>query len=290
MVSRPWEGKHVWIWVLSQAGPVSYLIRRARDLGLSGLLMKAWDGGTSGLFLEQLQQIIGPAHDAGLSIGVWGYSYGNNIPGEVRAMQKALDAGADWLVIDAEDEYESREGKHKALQLGLQVTRTLGTEVVLGYTTFALPQYHENFPYEEFSSFCSVCLPQVYWGAMNLPLEEAFAMCLRGLAKYKLPVAPVGQCHGPATPEEIIRFAELAKVNGFPGISYYDWQHASEAQLEAVGRALYARDGNRSQWGGAFPGRPGCPGGQDQSQPKGCLAMIRKYLERFKKDQCKFED
>ena len=138
MVSQPWEGKHVWIWVLSQAGPVNHLIRRAVDLGLSGILVKAWDGGTSGLFLEQLRQIIEPAHDAGLSIGAWGYSYGNNISGEVRAMEKALSAGADWLVIDAEDEYESREGKYKALQLGLQATRALGTGVVLGYTTCSL--------------------------------------------------------------------------------------------------------------------------------------------------------
>lgn len=289
MISQPWEGKHVWIWVLSQAGPVNHLIRRAVDLGLSGILVKAWDGGTSGLFLEQLRQIIEPAHDAGLSIGAWGYSYGNNISGEVRAMEKALSAGADWLVIDAEDEYESREGKYKALQLGLQATRALGTGVVLGYTTFALPQYHENFPYEEFSSFCSVCLPQVYWAMMDLSLEEALTMCLRGLAKYKLPLAPVGQCFGEAAPEEIIRFAGLAWAYGLKGISYYDWQHASEAQLQAIGRALYGRDGNHSSWSSASPGRQGAEG-QGQSQAKGYLARLHKFLKRFKQDPCCFED
>ncbi|HHT86034.1 MAG TPA: hypothetical protein GXZ88_09820 [Firmicutes bacterium] len=290
MVTKPWEGKHIWIWILSQVGPLDHMIRRAVDMGLSGLLVKAWDGGTSGLFLEQLQQVIEPAHHAGLAVGAWGYSYGNNISGEVKAMQKALDAGADWLVIDAEDEYENREGKHKALELGLQVTRAIGTDVVVGYTTFALPQYHENFPYTEFSSFCSVCLPQVYWGVMNIPLDEALSMCLRGLAKYGRPIAPVGQCYGEATPGEIFRFSELAWANGLKGISYYDWQHASEVQLEAVGRALYSRDGNYTDWGGGFRDRPGGHGAQDQEKPKGYLAMLRKFLERFKKEPCQFEN
>ncbi|MGI6620631.1 MAG: hypothetical protein ACOX35_04165 [Bacillota bacterium] len=288
MPTHPWEGKHIWIWMLSQAGPLEHLIRRAVNMGLSGLLVKAWDGGTSGLFLEQLQQLAGPAHDAGLVVGAWGYSYGNNISGEVKAMRKALDAGADWLVIDAEKEYESREGKHKALELGLQLTRAIGTDLPLGYTTFALPQYHENFPYAEFSSFCSVCLPQVYWGAMNIPLEEAFALCLRALDKYKLPLAPVGQCYGKVTPDEIVRFAELAWANGLRGISYYDWQHASEAQLEAVGRALYSRDGIPADSGGASGDRSGGDEPQDHGRSKGFMATLRRLLKRSKNEPCEF--
>ncbi len=290
MVPRPWDGKHVWIWILSQAGPPNHIVRRAVDMGLSGLLVKAWDGGTSGLFLDQLKQMIEPAHNAGLSIGAWGYSYGNNIVGEAKAMQKALDAGADWLIIDAEHEYESREGKSKALKLGLEVTRVIGTGVALGYSTFALPQYHDNFPYPEFSSFCSVCLPQVYWGLMSFSLDEAFAMCLRGLAKYKLPVAPVGQCYGTVSPGEIVRFSELARANNLQGISYYDWQHASEAQLDAVGRAVYGRDGNLAGWGSVFRGQPGDRANHEPGRARGYLTMLRKLLDRFKKeDKCELE-
>ncbi len=285
MNPNPWEGKHIWIWILTQAGPPDHIIRRAVNMGLSGLLVKAWDGGTSGLFLDQFKQIIQPARDAGLIIGAWGYSYGNNIAGEGKAMLKAVNAGADWLVIDAEHEYEGREGRNKALELGIEATRVIGNQVPLGYTTFALPQYHDTFPYREFSSFCSVCLPQVYWGLMNLSLDEVFAMCLRGLEKFKLPIAPVGQSYGEVTPGEIIRFSKLAKANNLEGISYYDWQHATEAQLDAVGKALYGRDGNLGDWGDASYGQS-----EDAAnQKKNPWKLIRKFLERFKKDRCDLE-
>ncbi|MGI6628651.1 MAG: hypothetical protein ACOX4K_09980 [Bacillota bacterium] len=242
MKLKPWNGKHMWIWMLNQTGPPVQIVSRSVDMGLSGLLVKAWDGGSSGLFLEQLMQIIKPAHDAGLFVGAWGYSYGNNIAGEVKAMEKASKAGADWLVIDAEDEYENHEGKNKALKLGIEVTRALGTSVYLGYSTFALPQYHDAFPYQEFSSYCSVCLPQVYWGLMSLSSEEALAMSLRGLEEFRLPVVPVGQSYGEVTPDEIIRFSRIAMANSLEGISYYNWQHATEAQLDAVSRAAYGKD------------------------------------------------
>lgn len=285
MDPNPWEGKHMWIWILTQAGPPDHIICRAVNMGLSGLLVKAWDGGTSGLFLDQFEQIAGPARNAGLTIGAWGYSYGNNISGEGKAMLKAINAGAHWLVIDAEHEYEGRDGKNKALQLGLEVTRVVGTQVPLGYTSFALPQYHDSFPYREFSSFCSVCLPQVYWGLINLPLDEVFATCLRGLEKYKLPIAPVGQSYGEVTPAEIIRFSKLAKANSLEGISYYDWQHATEAQLDAVGRAMYRSEGNQGDWGDAAQDQADGVANQDRSP----WIRIRKLLERFKKDRCDFE-
>lgn len=233
----------MWIWMLNQTAPPGQILRRSENMGLSGLLVKAWDGGSSGLFIEQLLQIIKPSHEAGLIVGAWGYSYGNNIAGEVKAMEKAYQAGADWFVIDAEDEYETREGKNKALKLGVEVTRAFGPEVPLGYTTFALPQYHESFPYQEFSSFCSVCLPQVYWGLMEMKPEEALAMSLRGLEEFKLPIAPVGQSYGEVTSDEIIRFSQLAMANGLEGISYYNWQHATEAQLNAVSRGAYRKNG-----------------------------------------------
>lgn len=280
--------------MLSQVGPPGHIVRRAVDLKLSGLLVKAWDGGTSGLFLDQLEQVLGPAHDAGLLVGAWGYSYGNNISGEVRAMQRALRAGADWLVIDAEDEYESREGGKRALSLGLELTRNLGPKVSLGYTTFALSQYHDTFPYAEFSSFCSVCLPQIYWGLMGFPLDEAFGMTLRGLAKHRLPVAPVGQCYGEVAPGEIIRFSELARVNDLPGISYYSWQHASESQLTAVGKAAYAKDSPFQGWVGFSQDEtegfddPETDEGSESAKTR--PSMLERFLGYFKKDtKCELE-
>lgn len=41
-----WKGKHFWIWEMSRCenGKVDVLVKRAVELGLSGLIVKAWDG------------------------------------------------------------------------------------------------------------------------------------------------------------------------------------------------------------------------------------------------------
>lgn len=100
---NPWEGKQLWIWELEQCGTPQDVVNKAAALGLTGLIVKGWDGGN---YWSQIEQIIQPAHDAGLLIGAWGYSYGTNVTGEVAAAKRCLDAGADWLIIDAEAEYE----------------------------------------------------------------------------------------------------------------------------------------------------------------------------------------
>ena len=286
-MKEPWHGKHMWIWMLNQTGPLEQILRRSKDMGLSGLLVKAWDGGTSGLFLEQFKQMAGPAKDMGLTVGAWGYSYGTNVTGEVKAMEKALEEGADWLVIDAEDEYETREGKNKALRLGLEITRDLQQKTVIGYTSFALPKYHETFPYQEFSSFCSVCLPQVYWSLMGFSPEEAISMSLRGLERYGLPVAPVGQSYGNASVDEITRFSNLSYAHGLDGISFYNWQHASEAQLEAVGRAGYRKNG--PWYGAGVRGQKDVIGkeGQEASSTKKTFGPWRRLKDLFgRKPNC----
>ncbi len=289
MTPKPWEGKHIWIWMLSQAGPLHSVIRRAVNMGLSGIMIKSWDGGTSGLFLDQLHKIVGPAHEAGLTVGAWGYSYGHNAVPEAKAMKKALDAGADWLIIDAEDEYENREGKTNALKLGIEVIRAMGTKTTLGYTTFALPQYHDAFPYSEFSSFCSVCLPQIYWGLMDFPLDEIFAMSMRGLSKYKVPIAPVGQCYGEVTAKQIIHFSHLARVNDLKGISYYSWQHASEAQLDAIEKALYAKQGNHLR-GSEFPVYPEHGEFEVSEKTRRYFSVFKKLLKFiYKDDECELK-
>lgn len=281
---QPWHGKHMWVWILDQVGPPEKVVEGAVTLGLSGILVKAWDGSTSGSFLRQFSSIVGPAHEVGLIVGAWGYSYGSNISGEVKATRSALDAGADWIVIDAEVEYEIPQGKERALALGRSLEKVLPRATVVGYTTFAIPDYHPAFPYKEFSSFCSVCLPQIYWGLMKMPLDRAFTLSLEGLSKYGVPVAPVGQCFGQVTADEIVRFASLSRDRGLPGISYYDWQHATRVQLEAVGSAPYGPYENVSSWARVSWNKAVRRAVLDGTDPKGPVTreMLAVVLDRLR--------
>lgn len=234
MGTAPWEGKQMWIWELDKVlgGSPPAIINAAKSMGLTGLLVKAWD---SVNYWSQFDRIAAPARAVGLTMGAWGYSYGNKIAGEITAMERAVTAGADWLVIDAEIEYESGAGNTMANTLFAAIAASSSlSSLKLGYSSFGIPSYHSSFPWSTFSARCHAALPQVYWGDFNMAPARALAKCLSECSSYGLPVAPVGQSYGPVMPEEITAFGAAAKTAGCSGISFWSWQHATDAMLTAI--------------------------------------------------------
>lgn len=236
-----WNGKHFWVWEMNkcEGGKAELLVKKAVELGLTGLLVKAWDGSR---FWPQFSRLVAPARSAGLIVAAWGYSYGNNIAGEIAAMSQAAAAGCDWLVIDAEKEYEGDDGKKKAVSLLNAVKSASFKDVVLGYTTFAFPSLHRRFPYEIFSSRCSVVLPQVYWKEFGMSPEQALQRCVEELQPYGLSIAPIGQAFGNVSPEEIRVFGRAARALGLLGISFWSWQHATDEMRQAIKGLSFADD------------------------------------------------
>ncbi|MCG9969788.1 hypothetical protein L9W92_17440 [Pelotomaculum terephthalicicum JT] len=231
----PWEGKHIWIWELEQCGAPQDVVNKAVAIGLAGLLVKGWDGSN---YWSQVESIVEKAHNAGLILGAWGYSYGAKPSGEAEAAQRCVAAGADWLVIDAEVEYEHYPSRAQAI---LKAFKSLG--VPLGYSSFGLPSYHSGFPWRMFSDACAVAIPQIYWDDFGMTVDSALSRSLADLNAYGLPVAPAGQLYGSVTNDSIARFADICQNAGLPGISYWSWQHAGEARLAAVGAAYMKKGG-----------------------------------------------
>lgn len=236
----------MWIWVLENGLTPEAAVNTSLYLGLTGIIVKAFDGSRTGLFMEQFKAIAPLAKKAGLVLGAWGYSYGRNIPGEVRAALEAIAEGADWLVIDAEGEYENPAGKEAAMELGKQLLRT-SQGVPVTYSTFALPEYHPNFPYAEFSQFTQACLPQIYWRLMSTSVESAVISSVKSLKQFG-EVAPVGQAFGNASPEEIAKFARLVKAMGLDSLSFWELSQASRDQLEAIARIPAGNYAEVSPW------------------------------------------
>ncbi|MDD4237500.1 MAG: hypothetical protein PHT62_02925, partial [Desulfotomaculaceae bacterium] len=236
----PWVGKQMWIWELDlvEKGVIKNIITKAVGLGLTGLLVKAWDGLR---YWDQLDRIAGAAKEAGLFVGAWGYSYGNNISGEIKCMEKAVKGGADWLIIDAEIEYENQNGEKKAASLSSGISSSsVFQNVKLGYSTFALPAYHAKFPYKGFSAFCDVALPQVYWGDFGMSPVDALKKCVQQHSQFGLAVAPVGQSYDDIKSGEITSFMKTAGELGLPGISFWSWQHASDVMLNEIKSSQYS--------------------------------------------------
>ncbi|TEB13243.1 hypothetical protein Psfp_03528 [Pelotomaculum sp. FP] len=276
----PWVGKQMWIWELELAekGVINNIITKAVSLGLTGLLVKAWDGKN---YWNQLDKIAGPAKNAGLIVGAWGYSYGNNISGEIKCMEKAVKGGADWLIIDAETEYENQNGEKKAAALSGGISSsTIMKNVKLGYSTFALPVYHAQFPYKRFSAFCDVALPQVYWGDFRMPPEDALKDCVQQYSQFGRPLAPVGQSYEIIRSGEIVRFIKIAGELGVPGISFWSWQHASDVMLNEIKSLQCA---SASPWAGASWNKAKLKGIMDGTEPQGNVTreMLAVVLDRL---------
>lgn len=276
---NPWEGKHIWIWELDQTGDPQLIVEKAIALGLAGLIVKAWDGSS---YWSQIESITGLAKAAGLIVGAWGYSYGTNPQGEAQAAERAVATGADWLIIDAEAEYENSLGSTRADNLGNAFQAI--SSVPIGYTSFAIAQYHPDFPYAQFSKWCHVVLPQVYWGDFGMSVDQALSMSVSGLQDYSLPIAPIGQCYNAVAADDIISFGQLAQNAGLPGISYWDWQEATSAMLDAIGNAPYNKEANAvSDWAAESWNKAVAKGVFDGTNPQGTVTreMLAVLFDRL---------
>jgi hypothetical protein len=234
-MAKIWDGKHMWIWHLENTlnGDMNAIIAKLKDIGATGVLLKAHDGAN---IWKQFRNYIQQFKNAGFVVGAWGYVYGTDIQGEANAILDAIKAGADWYVIDAEKEFESLP-KGTASQL-CELVRQSYPDYPLGYAPFAFADQHPTYPYQEFSNFCNVVLPQVYWGLMKPTVDVCLQRTFQTLSPFALPISPAGQTfvEGNYTPTsaDYVKFEQVCKQYGITGVNFWDMQEASEAMFSSV--------------------------------------------------------
>lgn len=234
-----WAGKHMWIGQVDECegGDSTKITARAAKAGLRGVLIKTHDG-------DEIQpgwvHLATPLKAAGLVVGAWGSASGRNVVGEATAALAALEAGADWYVIDAEAEFEGRQPQAREF---CQRLRQGAPDAVLGYAPLPMVRYHQAYPYRVFSEYCDLCLPRVYWAAMDWPLRKAWTWTLDDLLPFGRPLVPIGQAHGAAVPGDLTEFGRLFLAAGSVGVSFWSWQHATPEQWEAVSAVAAANPG-----------------------------------------------
>jgi hypothetical protein len=233
VMENVWQGKHFWIWAVSATfnGDLNKIIAKIKETGSKGVLIKSHDGAT---IWNQFRSSVKAFKDAGLTVGAWGYHYGKDVQGEARAVLDAISAGADWYVIDAEIEYERQQAK--AAQLG-SLIRAVYPTFPIGYSTFPFVNVHTAFPYKEFSAFCNVTLPQIYWGELAPSVDVCVQRTFDMYKKFGLPVAPVGQTYTTKyvpTDKDFVTFEKISKDLGASGVSFWSLQHATGAMFNSV--------------------------------------------------------
>lgn len=237
------KGKGYFIWQIPRCdgGVPSRIAARAKDAGLSHVLIKIADGSTwpYNYDFDKGVDLIPPVRDALKEIGVevWGWHYvrGDDPVGEARlAVERTRNLRLDGYVIDAEAQYKTR-AKTNAARTFMQELRTGFSNLPVALSTYRYPQVHPDLPYSAFLERCDYAMPQVYFEGSHNPeqqLERSVEqfMALRP-ARPVVPTAPTyARGDWRPTPDEITRFFEKAKGLGLTAANAWSWEYATRPE------------------------------------------------------------
>jgi peptidoglycan hydrolase-like protein with peptidoglycan-binding domain len=233
------DGQGMWIWYVSQSdgGNLASIVAQAHAAGVGTLFVKSSDGSSNywGQFSPELVQQL---HANGLKVCAWQYVYGTNPAGEASLGARAVAAGADCLVIDAEAEYERHYGSAQTYIADLRAK--IGAAYPLGLASFPYVYYHTSLPYSVFlgPNGAQFNAPQMYWKAIGNSVDTTYANTYISNRVYGRPIFPLGQTYEGPSSADLVRFREEAALYGASGISFWDFQETAASGWRALAEPL----------------------------------------------------
>jgi hypothetical protein len=227
-------GRGMWIWYVSRSsgGTVSGIVSTARHYGVSTVMIKSSDGPT--MWSQFNSALASALHSSRLRVCAWQYVYGNHPLLEAQVGAQAVHDGADCLIIDAESEYE---GKYVAAQRYItQLRQLIGQSYPVALAGFPYIDYHPGFPYSVFlgPGGAQYNSPQMYWMDIGTSVNSVYAHTYAYNRVYTREIDPLGQVYRNPPMGQIIRFRQLSRTYGAPGVSWWDWQQASTAGWRGI--------------------------------------------------------
>lgn len=244
------SGKGMWIWQPEKAdqGDPAAIVARAKAAGISHIFVRmgsSRSGFHGGPFLDQ---ILVPAHEAGLRVLGWDFPYLDDPAVDVDRALTAINyqvAGhkIDGYVADIETQHE---GTNLSTAGVVAYSTTLRSAVGPDYPLFsAVPRPSDYtktfFPYREAIEQYTAVMPMVYW--LNREPDTDVAGAVEWLKQFGKPILPIGQAYdgapeggrpGVPTPDELHRFMGAAEAAGAYSVSFWSWQHANQAAWDAI--------------------------------------------------------
>jgi hypothetical protein len=237
--SNPLQARAMWIWELGSTdrGDLPAIIARAKQYGVATVFVKSSDG--SDYWSQQFTPaLVRTLHASGLKVCAWQYVYGAAPAKEADLGAQAVRDGADCLVIDAEAQYQ---GRYVAAQTYIQRLRSLiGGRYPVALAGFPYVDFHPSFPYSVFlgPGGAQYNAPQMYWRAIGTSVSAVYAHTYAYNEIYQRPIFPIGQLYSNPPSGQIERFRELSRAYGAGGVSWWDWQSASNSAWEAMSRPV----------------------------------------------------
>jgi len=237
--SNPLQARAMWIWELgsTDGGDLPAIIARAKHYGVTTVFVKSSDG--SHYWSDQFTPaLVRTLHASGLKVCAWQYVYGGVPVKEADLGAQAVRDGADCLMIDAEAQYQ---GRYIAAQTYVQRLRSLiGYRYPVALAGFPYVDLHPAFPYSVFlgPGGAQYNAPQMYWRSIGTSVSAVYAHTYAYNEIYQRPIFPTGQLSANPPSEQIERFRELSRAYGAGGVSWWDWQSASNSSWEAMSRPV----------------------------------------------------
>jgi peptidoglycan hydrolase-like protein with peptidoglycan-binding domain len=231
------DGSGMWIWYVgkSDGGDLDAIAARANAQGVKTVFIKSGDGATYWSQFSPL--VVGGLKQRGLNVCAWQFVYGKVPTDEADAGARAVQSGAQCLVIDAESDYEGRYAAAKTYMTRLRSQIPPSFPVAL--TSFPYVDYHPGLPYSVFfANGADFNLPQVYWKDIGTSVDTAMQHTYVHNKIYGKPIFPLGQSYADPPPDQMMRFRQLAALYGSSGLSWWSWQASTDRGWQAIGAPI----------------------------------------------------
>ena len=230
---NPFKGDASWVWYVSSSGGSGEAIGSAAEKsGLDAVYVKSGDG--TNYWSQFTPELVDAIHADGVKVCAWQFVYGDDPAGEARTAARAVDAGADCLIIDAETAYEGRYAEADTYMTKLR--ELVGDDYPLGLSSFPYVDYHSAFPYSVFlgPGGAQYNLPQLYWFSIGDPLVTAFSHTYSYNRPYDRPIYPTGQTYDDPPKRQLLDFRRYAREFGAKGVSWWSWQETSKDEFKTI--------------------------------------------------------
>ncbi len=246
----PMEGKGMWVWRIGQTegGDTDAIVQRARAAGLRQLWVRVGDSRSGFYGADVLSALVPKAHQAGLAVVGWGFPFLHDPVDDARWSAEAMAwRGPGGVALDgfSPDIELATEGvvlteRRARVYLGL-VREAAGRGLVVATVYRPTDRlWTGTYPYTAIASYVDAFAPMVYWGCAEP--GAATTQALDRLSQLR-PVHVIGQGYdagadggrpGAPSPEETVRFLDVATRGGAIGASFWVWQSIDDDQWEAM--------------------------------------------------------
>jgi hypothetical protein len=241
----------MWLYVPEEieAGNVDALVARARQVGLTHIYVRTGSSRMGFHGQAYMDELLPKAHAAGIRVYGWDFPYLDDVDADVARSVAAIThttPSGDRIDGFAADIETASEGTNLTAEGASAYGQRLRQAVGPAYPLVAVvprpsPQMQRHYPYAAVIPPFDAVAPMTYW--LNRQPDSDVVNDVSFLAAFGKPIIPVGQAYdgapeggrpGPPPPDEIRRFLGGAQQVGAAGVSFWSWQHASQAIWDTI--------------------------------------------------------